>query len=147
MKVTPLKTLTHCLSSKQHRVSFHSNGPHKRSNILNLLHIYVLMMDGKYLGGATYFFTFSKDYSRKVWAFVLKFKNHVLRIFKHFYASIKREKRRKLKCVRVDNGDEYTGPFKGYCKEHGIKFEKIVPKTHQHNGVSKRMNPMINDKI
>ncbi|KAI4347746.1 hypothetical protein L6164_008529 [Bauhinia variegata] len=68
---------------------------------------------------------------RKVWVFALKTKDQVLDVFKHFDASVERETSRKLKCVRADNGGEYRGPLERYCKDHGIKLEKTVPKTSQ----------------
>ena len=147
MKVTSLKTCTHCFAGKQHKVSFHNTGPHRRQNILDLVHTDVCMMDSKSLGGASYFVTFIDDHSRKVWAFPLKSKDQVFGVFKHFHASVEREKGRKLKCVRSDNGGKYRGPFEEYCREHGIRFEKTVPKTPQHNGVAERMNRTINDRI
>jgi len=52
----------------------------------------------------------------------------VFDVFKDFHAKVKRETGRKLKCIRADNGCEYKCPFEKYCKEHGIKLEKIVPK-------------------
>ena len=82
-----------------------------------------------------------------MWAFVLKSKDQVLNGFNHFHVSVERDKERKLKCVRIDNSGEYSGLFEEYCKEHGIKLEKIVAKTLQHNGVAKRINRIINDKI
>ncbi|KAL6327357.1 hypothetical protein AAG906_018959 [Vitis piasezkii] len=45
------------------------------------------------------------------------------------------------------NGGEYRGPFEQYCRSHGIKLEKMVPKTPQQNGVAKRMNRTICDRI
>ncbi|CAJ2628405.1 unnamed protein product [Trifolium pratense] len=147
VKGTPLKTCTHCFSGKQHRVSFRSSGPHRRQNILDLIHTDVCMMDSKSLGGALYFVTFIDDHSRKVWAFVLKSKDQVLGAFKQFHASVERETGRKLKCIRADNGGEYRGPFEEYCKEHGIKLEKTVPKTPQHNRVAERMNRTINERV
>ena len=92
-------------------------------------------MDSKSLGGASYFITFIEDHSKKVRAFVLKSKNQVFSAFKQFHANVEREKGRKLKYVRVNNGGEYIGPFS--CKEHGIKFEKTVPNTPQDNGVAR----------
>ena len=53
----------------------------------------------------------------------------MLDVFKDFHVRVERETSRKLKCVRVDNDDEYKGPFEKYCREHGIKLEKTVPKT------------------
>lgn len=106
MKGTPLKTCTYYFSSKQHKVSFNSNGHHWRPNILDLVHNDVCMMDGTSLDDASYFVTFIEDHSRKVWAFVLKSKDHVIGVFKHFHASLEIEKGKKSKCVRADNGGE-----------------------------------------
>jgi hypothetical protein len=47
----------------------------------------------------------------------------------------------------VDNGGEYKGPFEEYCKSHGIRLEKTVPKTSQHNGVAEKMNRTIYERI
>ena len=99
MKGISLKTCTHCFIGKYARVAFHSSGPYRRPNVLDLVHTDVCTMDTKSLGGALYFVIFIDDHSRKVWAFVLKSKDQVLQVFKHFYASVEREKRRKLKCV------------------------------------------------
>lgn len=77
----------------------------------------------------------------------MKFKDQVLGVFKHFYASVEREKGKKLKCVRTDIDGEYRGPFEDYLKENGIKLEKILPNMPQHNKVANTTNPMINDKI
>ncbi|GMP79351.1 hypothetical protein CsSME_00034932 [Camellia sinensis var. sinensis] len=49
--------------------------------------------------GALYFVTFIDDYSRKVWAFLLKAKDQVLEVFKHFQAMVERETGQKLKCI------------------------------------------------
>ena len=53
--------------------------------------------------------TLIDDYSRKLWAFVLKSKDQVLSVFKEFQAKAERESRRKLKVVWTDNGGEYKG--------------------------------------
>lgn len=50
MKCTPLNICTRCFVRKQHRVSFHSKGPHRRPNIIDLVHIDVCSVDCKYLG-------------------------------------------------------------------------------------------------
>ena len=46
--------------------------------------------------GALYFVTFIDDYSRKVWAFLLKTKDQVLEVFKHFQAMVERETIHKI---------------------------------------------------
>jgi len=46
-----------------------------------------------------------------VWVFVLKSKNQVIGAFRKFHANVEREKGRKLKYVRANNGGEYKGLF------------------------------------
>ena len=53
-----------------------------------------------------------------------------------------------LKRLRTDNGGEYISrEFKEYYSKHGIRHEKTVPGTPQHNGVAKRMNRTIVEKV
>ena len=53
-----------------------------------------------------------------------------------------------MKCLRTDNGGEYTSnQFKGYCSKHGIRHERTIPGTPQHNGVAERMNRKILEKM
>ena len=143
----PLYSCVDCLAGKQHRVAFRSRPPFRRKHALDLVHTDVCSMDAKSHRGAQYFVTFIDDYSRKLWAFVLKSKDQVLDAFKEFHVRVERESGRKLKCVRSDNGGEYRGPFENYCKSQGIKLEKTVPKTPQLNGVAERMNRTIEERI
>ncbi|PKI76595.1 hypothetical protein CRG98_002904 [Punica granatum] len=39
------------------------------------------------------------------------------------------------------------GPFENYCRTHGIKLEKTVPKTPQQNGLAERMNRTIVERV
>ena len=53
-----------------------------------------------------------------------------------------------LKCIRSDNGGKYTShEFKSYCSDRGIRHEKTVPGTPQHNGVAERINRTIMEKV
>ena len=141
MKGTPLKTCVHCLAGKQHRVSFRSSFPSRKSNVLDLIHSDVCgPLKVRSHGGALYFVTFIDDHSRKVWAYTLKTKDQVLDVFKYFQAKVERETGKKLKCVRSDNGGEYIGPFDQYCRTQGIRHQMTVKKTPQQNGVAERMN-------
>ena len=129
LKGTHLRPCTHCLHGKQHKVSFHKLPFHRRSHVLDLVHTDVCSMTTKILGGALYFVTFIDDHSRKLWAFALISKDQVLDAFKEFYASVEREKGRKLKCIQADNDGEYRDPFERYCRQHGIRLEKTIPMT------------------
>ena len=54
---------------------------------------------------------------------------------------------KKLRCLRADNGGEYCSKvFDRYCSKHGIRREKIVPRTPQENSVSERMNKTIMER-
>ena len=147
VKGTPLKTCTDCLAGKQHRVAFHKNPPTRKSHVLDLVHTDVCYMKDRSVGGALYFVTFIDDHSRKLWTFALKSKDQVLDVFKQFHTRVERDTRRQLKCVRSDNGGEYRGPFEEYCRAHGIKLEKTIPKTPQQNGIAERMNRTITEKV
>ena len=98
-------------------------------------------MDVELLGRNMYFVTYIDDAFRKVWIYLLKFKDQVFQTFQEFHAKVEREIGRSLKCLRSDNGREYTSyKFKDYCVKHGIQHEKIVPGPLQCNGVAERMN-------
>ena len=64
--------------------------------------------------------------------------------FKKWKSFVENETRKKLKCLRSDNGGEYCSKeFDYYYSHNGIRKEKIVPGTPQENGVSERMNRTI----
>ena len=61
---------------------------------------------------------------------------------------VERETRKPLKCLRIDNGGEYISQeFRDCFFKHGIRREKTVLGTPQHNGVAERMNRTIVEKV
>ncbi|KAM1261526.1 hypothetical protein ACFX2G_027395 [Malus domestica] len=105
-------------------------------------------MEVESLGRNKYFVTYIDDASRKVWVYLLKSKDQVFQTFQEFHAMVEREIGKPLKCLRSDNGGEYTShQFREYCVKHGIRHEKTVPGTPQHNGVAERMNRTIMEKV
>ena len=62
----------------------------------------------KSMGGATNFVSSIDDCFRKIWVYSLKHKDDVLAAFKSFHAFVTTQMDKKLKCVRTDNGSEYT---------------------------------------
>lgn len=71
-----------------------------------------------------------------MWAFPIKCKDQVLDTFEKFHVDVGRETNKLLKCIRVDNIEEYySRDFEEYCSKYGIKHEKIVPRTPQPNGI------------
>jgi transposase InsO family protein len=52
----------------------------------------------------------------------------------------------KIKCLRYDNGGEFTSKeFMDYCNRHGIKRKFFVARTPQHNGFVERKNKTVQE--
>ena len=52
----------------------------------------------------------------------------------------------KIKCLRYDNGGEFTSKeFMDFCRKHGIKRKFSVARTPQQNGVVERKNKTIQE--
>ena len=137
----------HCLAGKPNRAAFHSRPPMRREAALELVHTYVCYVDAPSDRGGQYFVTFINDFSKKLWAFMLKSKDQVLSVFKEFHASVERISGQKLKVVQTDNGGEYRGQFVMYGKPQDIELEYKVPKTPELNGLAKRMNQSIMERL
>ena len=137
-----------CLVGKHHRSTFHKRAG-RQSELLELVHTDVCgPLEVETHGGNRYFLTFIDDSSRKVWIYFLRSKDLVFEHFKLFHALVERETGKKLKCLRSDNGGEYTSRlFRGYCTEHGIRHERTIPRTPEQNGLAERMNRTIMEKV
>ena len=71
----------------------------------------------------------------------IKNKADVFPVFKIFKARVELESEKKIKCLRTDNGGEYTGSeFDSFCQQEGIKRQLTVAYTPQQNGIAERMN-------
>jgi transposase InsO family protein len=85
--------------------------------------------------------TFIDDYSRKVWVYLLKIKADVFNTFKKFRALVEKSIDRSIKCLRKNNGGDFTFmEFDNYCKEARIERHKTTIYTPQYNGVVECMN-------
>ncbi|GJU93869.1 retrovirus-related pol polyprotein from transposon TNT 1-94, partial [Tanacetum coccineum] len=84
---------------------------------------------------------------RKVWVYFLKNKSEVFNTFKKWKAAMDNETNLRVKCLKFDNGEEYSSrKFIEYCAENGIRMLKTVPETPQQNGVAERMNRTLNKR-
>ena len=69
------------------------------------------------MGGAMYMITFINDYSEKCWVYPIKKKSNVFSVLKEYKARVELEYDKKIKCLRTDNGGEYTdGVFFAFYK-------------------------------
>ena len=93
---------------KQRRIQFSSSSVHSVAP-LRIVHTDVW---GPSLvlarNGVRYFLTLIDDFSRKVWVYFLKKKSEVFSRFKVWKAEVEKEQGRSVKCLRSNNGDEFT---------------------------------------
>ncbi|KAH9658914.1 retrovirus-related pol polyprotein from transposon TNT 1-94-like protein [Citrus sinensis] len=107
LKSVSLPFCEHCITSKQHRLKF-SRSIARSKYIPDLIHSNVWESPDISMGGAKYMVTFIDDYSRRCWAYLIKKKSDVFSVFKEYKARVELESGKKIKCLRTDNGGEYT---------------------------------------
>ena len=125
MKTLNFMFCKHCIYGKQCRQKFKA-GSHVSKGVLDYVHSDVWGPSPTVsYGGAKYYVLFVDDFSRKVWVYVLKRKADVLNTFKQFKVMIEKRTNRTIKCLRTDNGSEFTSSeFEKYCKGEGIVKHK-----------------------
>lgn len=90
------------------------------------------------------FITFTDDFSRHSFVYMLNDKSQVLDVFKKFKSLVENQLNRKIKSIRSDNGTEYTNlAFRQFCQQAGIAQQFTQIHTPQQNGVSERLNRSI----
>ncbi|GJY07802.1 retrotransposon protein, putative, ty1-copia subclass [Tanacetum coccineum] len=137
----PFDQCVSCISGKMTRKPF-SHKTEKVKDVLGLIHTDVcgpLRHVSK--KGASYFITFTDDYSRYGYVYLLKHKHEVFETFKVFKNEVENQLGKTIKAIRSDRGGEYISQeFKDYLKAYGIVQQLTPPYTPQHNGVSERRN-------
>ncbi|GJR52533.1 retrotransposon protein, putative, ty1-copia subclass [Tanacetum coccineum] len=98
--------------------------------------------------GASYFVTFTDDFSRYGYVYLLKHKHEVFETFKGFQKEVESQLTKTIKSLRSDHRGEYMSQeFLDHLKDHGIIAHRTPPYTLQHNGVSKRRNRTLLDMV
>jgi transposase InsO family protein len=86
------------------------------------------------------------DYTRMTPVFFFKNKSETFEKFKIYKEMVENEMDSKIKCLRSDNGGEFTSKeFMDYCSSHGIKRQFSIARTPQQNGVVERKNRTIQE--
>lgn len=131
-----------CQLGKMHRQPFTLKSSWRANTKLELIHTDICgPMSTESLSDNRYFILFIDDHSRMTWIYFLKIKNEALQKFKGFKAETEAESGMKLKCLRSDNGLEFTSTeFKDFCIKEGIKRQLTAPHSPQQNGVSEKKN-------
>ncbi|KAH9726512.1 hypothetical protein KPL70_008282 [Citrus sinensis] len=147
LKSVSLPFCEHCVISKEYSLKF-SRSIARSKYILDLIHSDVWESPDISMGGAKYMVTFIDDYSRRCWVYLIKKKSDVFPVFKEYKARVELESGKKIKCLRTDNGGEYTdGEFLAFCKQEGIQRQFTVAYTPQQNGVAEWMNRTLTERI
>ncbi|GJW36956.1 retrotransposon protein, putative, ty1-copia subclass [Tanacetum coccineum] len=137
-----------CLSGKMARKPY-SHQVERAKDLLGLIHTDVC---GPFRivsrQGANYFVTFTDDFSRYGYVYLLKHKHEVFKTFKVFQKEVENQLGKTIKSLRSDRGGEYMSQeFLDHLKEHGIIAHRTPPYTPQNNGVSERRNQTLLDMV
>ncbi|RDX81950.1 hypothetical protein CR513_37321, partial [Mucuna pruriens] len=85
LKNAELEKCSHCMTGKQNKTSFKKHPLSRKSKLLEFVHSNICgSLNVKSFNSALYFVTFIDDCSRKLWVYVLKTKDQVLKKFKQF---------------------------------------------------------------
>ena len=97
----------HCVINKQYRLKF-SRSTARSKCILDLVYSDVWELLDMSMGGTKYLVTPIDNYSRRCWAYPIKKKSYVFPVFKQYKVQVELESGKRIKCLRTDNGGEYT---------------------------------------
>ena len=98
--------------------------------------------------GNRFYVTFTDDYSRYRYIYLIKQKSETFEKFKEFKNEVENQLGRKIKMLRSDRGGEYLSlEFDDYLKECGIVSQLMPLRTPQLNGVAERRNRTLLDMI
>ncbi|KAG8492837.1 hypothetical protein CXB51_010063 [Gossypium anomalum] len=99
-------------------------------------------------GGFHYFITFTDDFSRYGYVYLIRHKSKALEKFKEFKNEVQNQLGKTIKTLRSDRGGEYLSlESDDLLKECGIVSQLTPPGTPQWNGVSERRNQTLLDMV
>ena len=137
-----------CLLGKMTKAPF-SRHSERASDLLGLIHTDVCgPISSLARGGFHYFITFTDDFSRYGYVYLMKHKSESFEKFKEFKNEVQNQLGKSIKALRSDRGGEYLSQeFDDYLKECGIVSQLTPPATPQWNGVSERRNRTLLDMV
>src|SRR5665213_3518279 len=98
--------------------------------------------------GYRYFVTFTDDYSRYGYLYLMRHKSETFEKFKEFQHEVELQLGKKVRAIRSDRGGEYLSyEFEDYLRDCGIVSQWTPPGTPQWNGVSERSNRTLLDMV
>ena len=137
-----------CLEGKMTKRPFSAKGERSKEP-LQLVHSDLCgPLSVQARGGYEYFVTFTDDYSRYGYVYLMHKKSETFGKFKEFMTKAEKQLGKSLKTLRSDRGGEYLDTeFKYHLLEHGILSQLTAPGTPQQNGVAERRNRTLLDMV
>ncbi|GJY26778.1 retrotransposon protein, putative, ty1-copia subclass, partial [Tanacetum coccineum] len=137
-----------CISGKMARKPF-THASERADDLLGIIHSDVC---GPFRTtsreGANYYITFTDDFSRYGYVYLIKHKHDVFEMFKTFQNKVENQLGKTIKALRSDRGGEYLSQeFLDHLRSRGIISQLTPPYTPQHNGVSERRNRTLLDMV
>src|SRR5688572_29412961 len=142
------ETCEACLLGKMTKTPF-TGFPERAVDLLELVHSDVCgPMSTTARGGFQYFITFTDDFSRYGYVYLMRHKSETFEKFKEFQNEVENQRGKKIKALRSDRGGEYLShEFSNHLKSCGIVPQLTPPGTPQRNGVSERRNRTLLDMV
>ena len=130
-----------CLLGKMAKTPFTGHGE-RAKDLLELIHTDVCgPMSIHARGNYQYFITFTDDFSRYGYVYLMNHKSESFEKFKEFQNEVQNQLDKKVKALRSDRGREYLSQaFNVHLRECGIVSKLTPPGTPQWNGVLERRN-------
>jgi hypothetical protein len=137
-----------CLYGKMTKAPFSGSGE-RAKGLLGIIHTDVC---GPFRSisrnGERYFVTFTDDFSRFGYVYLMKHKHETFEMFKLFQNEVQNQLGKTIKALRSDRGGEYLSEeFIDHLGNCGIISQLTPPRTPQHNGVSERRNRTLLDMV
>lgn len=135
-----------CRHGKQKKVQLKTK-EHFASHPLELIHTDLCgPVRTKGLYGELYFMLMIYDYTKMTVVSFLNKKSEAFECFNIYKELVENETDLKIKCLRSDNGEEFTSKlFQQYCDKNGIKGQFSAAQTPQQNGFVERKNRTIQE--
>ncbi|GJW97371.1 retrotransposon protein, putative, ty1-copia subclass [Tanacetum coccineum] len=135
-----------CISGKMERKPF-NHASERANDLLGIIHsdIYRPFRTTP-REGANYYVTFTNDFSRYGYVYLIKHKHEVFEMFKTFKKEVENQLGNTIKALRSDRGGEYLSQeFLDHLRIRWIISQ--LPYTPQYNGVSERRNQTLLDMV
>ncbi|KAJ9556807.1 hypothetical protein OSB04_011421 [Centaurea solstitialis] len=144
----PFDNCESCLSGKITKQPF-NNENERATDLLEIIHTDVCgPFSHVARGGYQYFITFTDDFSRYGYVYLMRHKSETFEKFKEYQNELQNLLDKRIKFLRSDRGGEYlSDEFDNHLMECGIVSQLTPPYTPQMNGVSERRNRTLLDMV